>query len=85
MRILIIFLLLFTSIHAFDATLYFKDSPDNKLLCHVGQHSFKMVSQKNAKIEIIHEHLYFKLNDENFYFLKNACQAYKAEKVGIVF
>ena len=85
MRFIIIYLLLFTTIYAFDAISYFKESADNKLLCHVGQYSFKMVSQKNAKIEKIHEHMYFKLNDENLYFLNNACQTFKAEKIGIVF
>lgn len=85
MRILIIFSLLLTSIHAFDAISYFKESPDNKLLCHVGQYSFKMLSQKNATLEKIHEHIYFKLNDENFYFLNNACQTFKTEKEGIIF
>ena len=85
MRILIIFLLLFTTIYAFDAVSYFKESPKNKLLCHVGQHSFKMVSQENAKIEKIHEHIYFKLNDENLYFISNACQTFNADKVGVIF
>ena len=85
MRILIIFSLLLTSIHAFDAISYFKESAENKLLCHVGQYSFKMVSQRNAKIEKIHEHMYFKLNDENLYFLNNACQTFKANKKGIIF
>ncbi len=85
MRIFTIFILLFTSIHAFDAIAYFKESPGNKLLCHVGQYSFKMVSKENAKVERIHEHMYFKLNDENLYFLENACQTFKAEREGIIF
>ena len=85
MRFITIFLLLLTSIHALDTITYFKESPENKLLCHIGQYSFKMVSQKNAKIEIIHKHMYFKLNDENLYFLNNACQTFKAEKVGLIF
>ncbi len=85
MRLFIIFTLLFTATYALDVVYYFKKSADNKLLCHIGQHSFKMVSQKNAKIEKIHGHIYFKLNDENLYFLENACQTFKAEKEGIVF
>jgi len=85
MRIFMIFLLLLTSIHAFDAIAYFKESPKNKLLCHIGQHSFKMVSQENAKIEKIHGHIYFKLNNENLYLLNNACQTFKAKKVGVIF
>jgi len=64
---------------------YFEESPKNQLLCHVGQHSFKMVSQKNAKIVKIHNHFYFKLNDENLYLLNNACQTFVAKKVGIIF
>ena len=85
MRLLIIFSLLFTVSYAFNAVSYFQKSPDNKLLCHVGQYSFKMVSQKNAKLEKIHEHLYFKLNDENLYFLNNACQTFKPKRNAIIF
>ncbi|RLA79259.1 MAG: hypothetical protein DRG78_13300 [Epsilonproteobacteria bacterium] len=85
MRFIIIFFLWFTTIYAFDAVSYFKESADNKLLCHVGQYSFKMVSQKNAKIEKIHEHKYFKLNDENLFFLENACQTFKVKKEGVIF
>lgn len=85
MRVLIIISLFLTSIYAFDSVSYFKKSPDNKLLCHVGQYSFKMVSQKNATLEKIHEHIYFKLNDENLYFLNNACQTFKANKEGVIF
>jgi len=85
MRIFTILIMLFTSIYALDAVSYFKKSADNKLLCHVGQYSFKMVSKENAKIEKIHEHMYFKLNDENLYFLENACQTFKAEREGIIF
>jgi hypothetical protein len=68
-----------------DSVEYFKKSKDNELLCHVGQYSFKMVSQKNAKIVEIHGHTFFKLNDENIYFLSNACQAIKEKKAGIIF
>ena len=69
MRIFIIFSLLMTSVYAFDEVSYFEKSPDNQLLCHIGQYSFKMISQKN----------------ENLYLLNNACQTFKAEKVGIIF
>ena len=69
MRIFIIFSLLMISVHAFDEVSYFEKSPDNQLLCHIGQYSFKMISQKN----------------ENLYLLNNACQTFKAEKVGIIF
>lgn len=85
MRIFIIFSLLMISVHAFDEVSYFEKSPDNQLLCHIGQYSFKMISQKNAKIVKIHEHIYFKLKNENLYLLNNACQTFKAEKVGIIF
>jgi len=85
MRFFIIFSLLFTVTYAFDVVSYFKESVDNKLLCHVGQHSFKMVSQKNAKIEKIHKHIYFKLKDDNLYFLENACQTFKVEGEGVIF
>jgi len=85
MRFIIILFLWITTIYAFDSVTYFKVSPENKLLCHVGQYSFKMVSQKNATLEIIHDHQYFKLNDENLYFLKNACQTFKVNQQGVVF
>ena len=85
MRFFTIFLLFITAAYTFDAIAYFKASPKNKLLCHIGQYSFKMLSQKNAKLETIHEHTYFKLNDENLYFLNNACQPFKAEKEGLIF
>jgi hypothetical protein len=48
MRLLILFFLLITASHATDSVSYFNSSSENKLLCHVGQYSFKMVSQKNA-------------------------------------
>ena len=85
MRLFILFFLLVTASYATNSVPYFKKSPDNQLLCHVGQYSFKMVSQKNAVIEDIHGHIFFKLNDENLYFLNNACQPLKDKKEGIIF
>ena len=74
MRLPILFSILVTVSSAYESISYFKQSPDNQLLCHLGQHSFKMVSQKNSVIEDIHGHMYFKIKDENLYFLNNACQ-----------
>ena len=85
MRIFILFLLVFTFTYASDTISHFKESSKNQLLCHVGQYSFKMVSQKNAVIETIHGHVFFKLIDENLYFLNNACQQFIAKKEGIIF
>ena len=85
MRLFILFFLMITSANATGSVAYFNKSPDNQLLCHVGQSSFKMVSQKNAVIKEIHGHTFFKLNDENMYFLNNACQPLKDKKEGIIF
>lgn len=85
MRLFILFFLLATASYATNSVLYFKKSPDNQLLCHVGQYSFKIVSQKNAAIVDMRGHLFFKLNDENMYFLNNACQPLKDKKEGIIF
>ncbi|WP_373070766.1 hypothetical protein [Sulfurimonas sp.] len=84
MRVLLLILSLSVYMFADDAVSYFKESDKNELLCHVGQHSFKMISHKNATIEHINGHYYFKLIDENFYFLSNACQPL-SKKQGIIF
>ena len=84
MRIIILLLLFTNLIYGDDSIEYFKESSKNQLLCHVGQYSFKMVSQKNAEVESIHGHQYFKLKSENLYFLTNACQAVK-EKIEIIY
>lgn len=68
-----------------DSILYFKKSPNNELLCHLGQYSFKIVSQKNSVIVDMHEHKFFKLKDENLYFLNNACQPIGNGKKAIIF
>jgi len=85
MRLFILFFLLISALNATDSITYFNESPKNQLLCHVGQYSFKMVSQNNAVIEEIHGHTFFKLNNENMYFLNNACQPLKDKKEGIIF
>ena len=85
MRSLILFFTLMSAVYATGSVTYFKESPKNELLCHIGQYSFKMVSQKNAILVEIHGHTFFKLNDENIYFLNNACQPLKDKKVGIIF
>jgi hypothetical protein len=84
MRLFLLFILLTTYGFAKDSVSYFKESEKHMLLCHVGQYSFKMVSHKNAVIENIHGHVYFKLIDENLYFLSNACQPL-SKKEGILF
>jgi len=85
MRFLILSLLLVLSTYANESVSYFKKSPDNKLLCHVGQSSFKMVSQKNAIIEEFHGGYFFKLINENFYFPANSCQPLVNKKEAIIF
>jgi len=84
MRKLILTLLLTLSIFAEDSVSYFNKAEKNVLLCHVGQHSFKKITHKNAKLEHINGHYYFKLLDENLYFLSNACQPL-SKKEGIIF
>ena len=84
MRLSILFLLLTTASFALDPTLYFNKSKENRLLCHIGQYSFKVISQKNAQIIKMHNHVFFKLSDENLYFLSNACQPLQ-EKEGVIF
>lgn len=84
MRIVILLFMMSTCIFALDSISYFKKSKENKLLCHIGQYSFKLVTHKNAVIENIHGHEFFKLTDENLYFLSNACQPL-SKKEGIIF
>jgi len=80
MRVLILFFFLMTSILANDTVIFFNKSIDNRLLCHLGQYSFMMVSQKNSVIENIDGHIYFNVKKENLYFLSNACQIVKNSK-----
>lgn len=84
MRKLLLILSLISTIFAEDSVSYFKESNENMLLCHVGQHSFKLITHKNATIEYLNGHNYFKLKDENLYFLSNACQPLN-KKNGIIF
>ena len=84
MRLFLVLFLLTTYVFGLDSVSYFKKSEDNKLLCHIGQYSFKLVTHKNAKVEDIHGHEFFKLTDENLYFLSNACQPL-SDKEGIIF
>jgi len=74
MRFYILLFILATSGFSSDTVKFFQESPENRLLCHLGTHSFKMISQKNSVIEEIHGHMFFKLKDENLYFMNNACQ-----------
>ena len=85
MRLFVLLLMLGVVGFSYDSVSYFKESPDNKLLCHLGQYSFMMVSQKNAVLEEIHGHMFFKIKDENIYLLNNACQALKDNNKGIIF
>lgn len=85
MRIFLLSFILVNLTYAMDSVEFFNKSEKNELLCHVGQYSFKMVSQKNADIMKIHNHIFFKLKDENLYFLSNACQPIEDKKTGIIF
>jgi len=80
MRVLILFFFLMTSIFANDTVMFFNKSSDNRLLCHLGQYSFMMVSQKNSVIAEIDGHIYFNMKKKNLYFLSNACQIVKDSK-----
>lgn len=84
MRLILLCLLIITSSYATDAVDFFEKDKNNKILCHVGQYSYKVLSQENAKIVKIHDKFFFKLKDENLYFLNNSCQAVKSRD-GIVF
>ena len=80
MRVLILFFFLITSILANDTVTFFNKSSENRLLCHLGQYSFMMVSQKNSVIKNIDGHIYFHMKQENLYFLSNSCQIVKDSK-----
>ena len=84
MRLFII-LMLTTAVFATDSISFFKKDLENQLLCHLGQYSFKMVSQKNSVMIKIHEHIFFKLKDENLYFLNNTCQPLEVADRAIIF
>ena len=84
MRLLLLSFLLISTTYASDAVDFFKKDTNNKVLCHVGQYSYKVLSQKNASIIKIHDRKFFKMNDENLYFLNNSCQSIK-DRDGIVF
>ena len=85
MRLFILLFMLVTVGFSCDSISYFTKSPDNELLCHLGQYSFKIVSQKNSAIVDIHGHKFFKLKDENLYFLNNTCEPIEDGKKAIVF
>ncbi len=80
MHYFLLTILFVSSIFANDAAKYFKKSTDNKIFCHIGQYSYKMLSQNEAKIININGHNYFKMKDENLYFLSNSCQPLKDSK-----
>lgn len=84
MRHLIVIALLATGLFANEQVSFFKASPDNRLLCHLGQYSFKMVSQKNATVVEIRTHTFFLLKDENTYLLTTGCQTLVKQQ-GIIF
>ena len=85
MRILLLLSLLTLSAMADETIEFFKKDLENKVLCHVGQYTYKVLSQKNAKLIKIHAHFYFKLNNENNYFLTTGCQKISTKKEGIIF
>jgi hypothetical protein len=84
MRLLLLSFLLLSSSYANDSVDFFNKDKNNKVLCHIGQYSYKVLSQENAKIIKIHGRDFFKMKDENMYFLNNSCQAIK-DRDGIVF
>jgi len=80
MRVSILFFVLLTSAFSNDPVAFFNKSSKNKLLCHLGQYSFMIVSQKNSVITRIDRHIYFNMKSENLYFLSNTCQIVKNSK-----
>jgi len=85
MRLFLLTFLFLGTIYASDTINFFKASKDNKLICHVGQYSFKVLSQENATLQKMNGHTFFKLKNENLYFLNNSCQELKNNKNGIIF
>ena len=84
MKLLLLSFLLLSTTYASDAVDFFQKDKKNKILCHIGQYSYKVLSQNNSIIVKIHGRNFFKLKDENLYFLNNSCQAIK-DRDGIVF
>ena len=84
MKLLLLSFLLISTTYASDAIDFFKKNKENQVLCHVGQYSYKILTQKNSSIVNIHDRKFFKMNNENLYFLNNSCQAIK-NRDGIVF
>ena len=84
MRLLLLSFLLITSSYATDAVDFFQKDKENQILCHIGQYSYKVLTQKNAEVVKIHGKEFFKMKDESLYFLNNSCQAIKGRD-GIVF
>jgi len=84
MKLLLLSFLLLTSSYATDAVDFFQKNKNNQILCHIGQYSYKVLTQKNAKVVKIHDKEFFKMNNENLYFLNNSCQSIK-KRDGIVF
>ena len=73
MRYFLLSLIFISSIFADSATEYFQKSKENKVFCHMGQYSYKMLTQNEAKIVHVNGHDYFKMKDDNLYFLSNSC------------
>ncbi|RLA76753.1 MAG: hypothetical protein DRG78_18490 [Epsilonproteobacteria bacterium] len=80
MRYILIILIFVSSIIANDSIVYFKENKENKVFCHIGQYSYKMLTQNEANIVHVNGHDYFKMKNENLYFLSNSCQPLKARK-----
>lgn len=85
MRFLFLVCLMSLAVFAGDTVAFFNKSSDNMVLCRVGQYSYKVVSQKNAAVEEMHGHTFFKLKDENLYFLTTGCEALNGQKPHIIF
>ncbi len=85
MRYILITFILITSVFANDTMEYFKESKDNKVFCHMGQYSYKMLTQGEATLVLVNEHWYFKIKGKNLYFLSNSCQPLKDSREFIGF
>lgn len=67
-----------------DPATYFLGSDKHQVLCHESAYSYKLLSQSNATVVELKGHTFFKVNGENKYIPKTACQPLE-EKEAIVF
>jgi hypothetical protein len=85
MRFIILTVLIVSAVFGNESLEYFKENPKNRVLCKVSQYAYKIISQKNAEVVIMHEHTFFKLKGENYYLITTGCSPADGKREMLIF